>query len=152
QAVEAIMASDADFYEPQVGEIFDVGSMELLVLHPESLTGGLNEDSLSIRFTYGDVSFVFTGDAYKNEDLMMLKRGLPLKADFLQLGHHGSSTSSDPTFIEAVDPNYAIYSAGLDNQYGHPHVEIVDYFKKTDITLLGTDIHGTIKVTTDGKV
>lgn len=150
-AIEAILNSDAEFYNPEAGETFDIGSMELLILHPETLTNHLNEDSLSVRFTYGDVSFVFTGDAYKNEEQMILNRDFSIEADFLQLGHHGSNTSSDPSFIEAVDPVYAIYSAGEDNQYGHPHAEVVNYFEKTDIKLLGTDVHGTITVTTDGK-
>lgn len=151
RAVNAILESDADFYNPRVGELFDIGAMELTVLHPETLTGGLNEDSLSIHFSYGDLSFLFTGDAYKNEELMMLERDLPIEADFLQLGHHGSNTSSHPSFINAVNPSYAIYSAGVNNQYGHPHAEVINYFSGTNIELLGTDTHGTIKVNTDGK-
>lgn len=151
RAVNAILESEANFYEPEAGEKFDIDSMEIVILHPETLTGGLNEDSLSARFTYGSVSFIFTGDAYKNEELQMIKRDYPLAADFLQLGHHGSNTSSHPDFIEAVNPTHAIYSAGLNNQYGHPHEEIVNYFNTTDIDLLGTDVHGTIKVITDGE-
>lgn len=151
RAVNAILESDADFYNPGVGEVFDIGAMELTVLHPETLTGGLNEDSLSVHFSYGDLSFLFTGDAYKNEELMMLDRDLPIEADFLQLGHHGSNTSSHPSFIDAVNPSYAIYSAGVNNQYGHPHAEVINYFSGTNIELLGTDTHGTIKVNTDGK-
>lgn len=151
RAVNAVLESEADYYEPKAGEVFDIGSMELFVLHPDNLTGGLNEDSLSVRFTYGDISFVFTGDAYKNEELLMVECDYSLNAHFLQLGHHGSNTSSHPTFIEKVNPDYAIYSAGSNNQYGHPHNEIVNYFNDNNINLLGTDVHGTITVTTDGN-
>src|SRR5699024_8083941 len=69
----------------------------------------------------------------------------------LQLGHHGSNTSSDPAFIQAVDLEVAIYSAGADNAYGHPHPEVVSLIQDAGITLYGTDVHGTILVTTDGK-
>lgn len=150
-AVQAIIDNEIDYYNPIAGETFDIGDIELTVLHPNNLTGGLNEDSLSVRFTYGDVSFIFTGDAYKQQEQMIIERGYSLEAQFLQLGHHGSNTSNDPSFIKAVNPAYAIYSAGQNNQYGHPHDEVVHYFQEKNITLLGTDVHGTIKVMTDGK-
>lgn len=136
RAINAILQSEADFYEPEAGEAFDIGSMELHILHPHVLTGGLNEDSLSVHFTYGNIAFLFTGDAYKNEELMMIKSGYPLEADFLQLGHHGSNTSSHPDFIQAVNPTYAIYSAGHNNQYGHPHKEVTSYLFDKGINLL----------------
>src|SRR5690625_6781705 len=80
----------------------------------------------------------------------MLQRTSEIQADFLQLGHHGSSTSSDKQFVKTVQPKYAIYSAASGNSYGHPHVETVDLFEELNIPLYGTDVHGTIIVTTDG--
>lgn len=148
--IDAVLESDADYAEPRAGEVFDIGPLELFVLHPKNLTGQLNEDSLSILFTYGEVSFLFTGDAYRQEERLMIERADDLQADFLQLGHHGSNTSSDPRFVEVVNPSYAIYSAGADNSYGHPHKEIVQLFQEKEITLYGTDVHGTIIVETDG--
>src|SRR5699024_6543916 len=112
KTVDAVMASEADYYEPRAGETFDVGPLGIEILHPDSLTGELNEDSISARFTYGNIRFLFTGDAYQNEELEMLSRDTSVTADILQLGHHGSKTSSHPDFIDAVDPDIAIYSAG----------------------------------------
>ena len=66
-ALESVLASDANYYEPQSGDTFDIGSLEIEVLHPEKLTGKLNEDSISARMTYGDISFLFTGDALQND-------------------------------------------------------------------------------------
>lgn len=150
-AMEAIIENDVAYEEPEAGDVFDIGSLELTVLHPEQLTGDLNEDSLSIRVTFGDVSFVFTGDAYTEQENEMIERNKTVKADILQLGHHGSNTSSGQSFLDAVSPQYAIYSAGENNSYGHPSPEIVERIQQMDITLLGTDVHGTITVTTDGK-
>lgn len=150
QAMEAILASDANYHEPRAGEVYDIGPMTIEILHPSSLTGGLNEDSLSAMFTYGDTKFLFTGDAYTEQERLMMKRTDNIEATVLQLGHHGSSTSSDTNFIEAVNPDIAIYSAGEGNSYGHPHDEIVTLFQQIDIPLYGTDVHGTIIVTTDG--
>lgn len=150
KSVEAIMASDADYYEPRRGETFEIGPMEIEVLHPNKLTGDLNEDSISLRFIYGDMKFVFTGDAYKRQELQMINSDLSVEADILQLGHHGSNTSSDEAFLKAVNPYVAIYSAGKDNSYGHPHHEVVSLIQNLGIDLYGTDVHGTIIVTTDG--
>lgn len=150
-AINAILENDIDFIEPEAGDIFNIGNMEISILHPKTLTGDLNEDSIAARFTYGDISFLFTGDAYRKQEQQMMSQNYPLQADFIQLGHHGSNTSSDPAFIQTVDPTYAIYSAGANNSYGHPHEEVVSLFNDSDMTLLGTDVHGTIKVTTDGK-
>lgn len=149
-ALESVLASDANYYEPQSGDTFDIGSLEIEVLHPEKLTGKLNEDSISARMTYGDISFLFTGDALQNEELEMLNRANDFKAHILQLGHHGSNTSSHPRFLEAVNPDIAIYSASEDNQYGHPHEEVISRIQNMGITLYGTDVNGTITVKTDG--
>src|SRR5699024_4556621 len=151
QAMEAVLASDADYDEPRAGDEMEIGAMDIEVLHPSNLTGDLNKDSISLRFTYGEISFVFTGDAYKEDELAMMNRAETVEATILQLGHHGSNTSSDPAFIQAVDLEVAIYSAGADNAYGHPHPEVVSLIQDAGITLYGTDVHGTILVTTDGK-
>src|SRR5690625_7127010 len=80
----------------------------------------------------------------------MIRRTTEIQAELLQLGHHGSSTSSDKQFVKTVQPKYAIYSSASINSYGHPHVETVDLFEEFNIPLYGTDVHGTIIVTTDG--
>ena len=151
QGLEAVLASGADYYEPRAGDVFDIGPLTIDVLHPSSISGKFNEESISLLFTYGDIKFVFTGDAGTNEELEMINRGMNLEADILSLGHHGSNTSTDPAFLEAVDPEIAIYSAGAGNSYGHPHPEIVSRVQDAGITLYGTDVHGTILVTTDGS-
>lgn len=151
EALQAVLDSDAEYVEPRAGDIFDIGPLTMTVLHPDILTEKLNEDSLSIHVAYNDVSFLFTGDAGKKEEHMMMDREIPLKADYLQLGHHGSNTSSAADFIDAVEPSKAIYSAGVDNKYGHPYEEVVSLFEKKGIDLYGTDVHGTITITTDGQ-
>ena len=151
EAMEAISASDANYHEPRAGETYSIGPLTIDVIHPETLTGGLNEDSLSVRFSYGSISFLFTGDAYQSQEKQMIKRIGNLQSTILRLGHHGSNTSSSKEFIQAVQPEIAVYSAGENNTYGHPSKETVDLIKKEKIPLYGTDKDGTIVVTTDGK-
>lgn len=149
-AAEAILASDVDYEEPEAGDVFDIGELTIQILHPKTLTGDLNEDSLSAHFSYGDTAFLFTGDAYVKQEQQMIDQDITIEADFLQLGHHGSDTSTSQTFLDAVKPTYAIYSAGKNNTYGHPHQEVLDRLDSSDIKTYGTDVHGNIIVTTDG--
>lgn len=151
RALEAVLASDANYEEPRAGDVYDVGPLTLEVLHPSRVSGKLNEESIAIRFVYGDVAMLLTGDAYKENEREMMKRASTVKADVLHLGHHGSRTSTDEQFLKAVNPKIAIYSAGKGNSYGHPHAEVVSLVEKQGVKLYGTDVHGTIIVTTDGK-
>lgn len=150
-AIEAILASDASYEEPRAGNSAEFGPMTLDVVHPASISGKANEESLSVLFTYGNHKFLFTGDAGKADEREMLARNSQLEADILQLGHHGSNTSSDESFVKAVAPEVAIYSAGENNSYGHPSPEVINLMDKLSITTYGTDVHGTIIVTSDGE-
>ena len=151
RGLEAIANNGANYHEPRTGEEYDIGPMNLKVVYPSSVTGKSNEESISVLFTYGSVRFLFTGDADTNAERQMMNGSFNIDADILHLGHHGSSTSSDSGFIKAVSPDVAIYSASATNSYGHPHREVVSLIQNTGITLYGTDVHGTVIVTTDGE-
>lgn len=150
RALAAIENNDVGYDEPAVGDIFDVGPVTVEILHPDGLVGGINDNSLVIRLQYGDVSFLFTGDAERQAESSMLSRNMHVQADILHLGHHGSKTSTNEEFLQAVNPDTAIYSAGVDSQYGHPDQEVVDRVNEHGILLYGTNTHGTIRLETNG--
>ncbi|MCQ6276578.1 MBL fold metallo-hydrolase [Bacillus sp. V3B] len=149
--LSAIDSKGIEYHEPRMGEEYDIGPLEVEILYPRVITGKSNEESISLKMTYGNVRFVFTGDAAQENELEMVNSGSDLKAEILHLGHHGSNTSTNQVFLNAVNPEVAIYSAGEDNQYGHPHAEVVNLVRNSGIKLYGTDVNGTIIVTTDGK-
>src|SRR5699024_10815084 len=101
-------------------------------------------------FSYGDTAFLFTGDAYAKQVKQMMDEVMNIEADFVQLGHHGSDTSTSQSYLDEVNLTYAIYSAGKGNYDGHPHREVVDRLEASDIETYRTDVHGNIVVTTDG--
>jgi competence protein ComEC len=148
--LSAIDSNGVDYSEPRMGDKFEIGRLKIEVLYPKTITENDNEESISLKITYGEVVFIFTGDASTGDELKMLQSGIDVKADILKLGHHGSSTSTHPTFLSEVKPSVAIYSAGLNNNYGHPTDEVVNLVQKSGIQLYGTDVHGTVIVSTDG--
>jgi competence protein ComEC len=149
--LKAIDTKKVDYYEPRMGEQFEVGPLLIDVLYPNTISEQDNEESISLKLTYGDVRFILTGDATTDDELKMLQSGVDVKADILKLGHHGSFTSTHPHFLREVKPAVAIYSAGLNNTYGHPHEEVVNLVQNSTIQLYGTDVHGTVIVATEGK-
>ena len=84
---------------PKVGEKFKVGNAECEIMSIEDNKENLNLCSIVIRMEYNGISYLFTGDAEKeNED----KRSWP-KTDVLKAGHHGSSTSSSQNFLNQLN-------------------------------------------------
>ncbi|MDQ0255454.1 beta-lactamase superfamily II metal-dependent hydrolase [Evansella vedderi] len=158
RTLDAILASeDTNYHEPRAGEVHELGPLTIEVINPEKLTGDLHEGSIGIRVIYHDFAVVLTGDAEYQTEYEILERAKrtdgnyeSLQAQVLQLGHHGSRTSSTMEFLEAVNPDFAIASYGKDNQYGHPHQPVLSNLDSLGIILYGTAVHGTIVVTTDG--
>ncbi|MGB5946215.1 MBL fold metallo-hydrolase [Paenisporosarcina sp.] len=149
--LDAIDAKDVGYLEPKAGEVYDIGPMVIEVLNPTGANGDVQNDSVSLRITYGDIVFLFTGDTEEEGERKMISSGQNLKADIFQMGHHGSKTSNTTDFLNKVNPKVAIISVGENNQYGHPHDEVVNRVKDKGIDLYSTHINGTIIVKTDGK-
>ena len=77
--------------------------------------------------------------------------GANLKADVLQVGHHGSSTSTGYAFLNAVLPEMGIISCGVNNKYGHPHEETLSILRDAGADVYRTDLQGTITIGSDGQ-
>jgi beta-lactamase superfamily II metal-dependent hydrolase len=108
-----------------------------------------NNHSLVVKVMYGHASFLFMGDLetsgiekvtdyYKNTAEV-------LKADVLQVGHHGAKNAMTKDWVKAVRPKYAIINCGQWNwgvnadstgqafttyAYGHPNKKAIDLLEK----------------------
>ena len=111
----------------------------------------LNDYSPIMKITFGENSFLFTGDAEKLVEKQVLANGENLNSDVLKVGHHGSTTSSSEDFIKEVSPEIAVIPVGEGNDYGHPHKEILELLQKNNIELLRTDLEGTVVLESDGN-
>ena len=86
RCIDAILASDAYYYEPRAGEAFTIGSAHIEVVHPARVTGDFNNGSVALRIRYGDMVFLFTGDAEADAEREMMARSHDLQATILHLG------------------------------------------------------------------
>ena len=127
---------------------------EFQVMSPEkdAVWDDVNNYSAVIRLSYGETSFLFTGDAESDSEELILDAGYDLSADVLKVGHHGSSTSTSEPFLAAVDPRWAVISCGKDNSYGHPHRETRQLLGDwPGLTVYRTDQDGTVLAQSDGE-
>lgn len=121
------------------------------ILAPVTDYDDLNNYSVVVKLTYGETSYLFTGDIEKKAEKDILEYGADVDADVLKSAHHGSSTSSSEAFIDAVSPEICIIQCGDGNDYGHPHAEIVELLDDYGVTTYRTDQYGTVTVYSDGK-
>ncbi|MDV5114683.1 ComEC/Rec2 family competence protein [Clostridium perfringens] len=152
--VKAVKDEGLKTKELKGGMVIDLGEgAKFEVFTPQkSEYEELNDYSPIMKLSFGDTSYLFTGDAEKlAEEEALAKYKNSLDSDVIKFGHHGSSSSSSNAFIEAVSPKYGIISCAKDNKYGHPHSETLDIIKKYNIKTFRTDTDGEIILTSDGK-
>jgi competence protein ComEC len=98
----------------------------------------------TIPLAEGVKKIMLTGDAPQSVEHLLVKNQENLKSDILKAGHHGSRTSTGAEFLNVVSPSISIISAGKNNRYGHPHAEVLEIMKKSNIKILETSKNGTI--------
>ncbi|MGI6713291.1 MAG: DNA internalization-related competence protein ComEC/Rec2 [Bacillota bacterium] len=135
-------------------EIILEPGIELLVVHPGKEIKGTNADannnSLVLKLSFLDYSFLFTGDVEKDALAQLAQSDFDLQTDVLKAPHHGSKNSLLPEFLEQVSPQSVVICVGK-NSFGHPSAEVLRYWTEKKISVYRTDIHGAITFSTDGK-
>ena len=136
---------------PAVGTQWPLGSATVTLLGPVTQYSETNNTSLVLRIDYGVTSFLLTGDMENTAETDLVNSGANLKADVLQVGHHGSSTSTSYLFLNAVLPEMGVISCGTGNKYGHPHEETLSILRDAKVDVYRTDLQGTITIGSDGQ-
>ncbi len=150
--LKAVNASGAKVISAKPGSSYALGEAEFEILGPVTNDAeDINSMSAVTKITYGETSFLVTGDAEKDEELEIIDNGANLDCDVLKVGHHGSYTSSCKEFITAVSPEVCVISCGENNDYGHPHDAAVKRLQKSTDEIYRTDICGDIVMTSDGE-
>jgi beta-lactamase superfamily II metal-dependent hydrolase len=148
------------------GQTIDIGILSFSVLHPDTLlsynpSGNLrsifktmNDNSIVLRLRYGDVTFLFTGEAGTKAEANILEAGLGVQADILKVAHHGSTWASSPQFLNSVMPKVAVYMAPeRQPRIGplKPDPNTIYALTQVGAKVYGTETRGTVMITTDGK-
>lgn len=133
------------------GETYSYGEMKLEIFAPLRDYDNLNDMSAVSRISYGDTSVMFTGDATTTVEKDLLKKNINYSTTVLNVGHHGSKTSSSEAWLRAVNPKYAVICCGVNNDYGHPHSLITKRLEEFGIEYFETDLLGTIVFESDSK-
>ncbi len=132
---ENIVVIDEDYF-------FEGESFFLKLLYPiEKIEGecidfkNVNNASIVLKLVSEQGSMLLTGDAEHEVESWLMKNYTmeDLKVDVLKAGHHCSRTASSLEFLKYINPSYAICCVGENNRFGHPHIEVIENFKKLNI-------------------
>lgn len=146
--LSAIKNKNLTITQPKKGEIIDLGQAKCeFMTEPIIDDDNINLSSLTLRVEFGNNSFLFMGDAEKQNEKTITWP----KTDVLKVGHHGSDTSSSKEFLEQVNPKYSIIMVGEGNTYKLPKQPIIDRIEKIGSKIYRTDKNGNIKIISDGN-
>ena len=137
------------------GDSQQVKNVRIEALHPErgELIVSLvrNDDSLVLRLTYGQISFLLPGDIGIHSEEEIMENFKDIQSQVLKSPHHGSLSSSSEGFLLRVSPRIVVISAGEGNVYGFPNPEVLKRYGDIGAKVYRTDIHGAVEISTNGK-
>lgn len=149
--LDALENNELSVNEPVIGETFSMQDAKFKIIWTGTNNEDLNSCSIVLKLTFGNLSYIFTGDIEEETEKKIINRGYDISANVLKVAHHGSNTSTSELFLNKVSPQIAIIMAGKENSYGHPHQEILERLNEKNIKIYRTDVDGTILITSDGN-
>ena len=149
----ALSEREVETVDAKRGDTYALGGATITILSPDESDDweNINDWSVVMMVQYGRVKYLLTGDAETPVESYLLENNADLSADVLKMGHHGSNTSSCDVFLNAVSAKIAAVSCGQDNDYGHPHKEVLSRLSERGTAVYRTDLQGSVVFTTDGK-
>lgn len=128
-------------------------NITLTLISPVEQVNDFNNMSLLTKVVFGDTSVMLLADAENREFESILKANptFDFSSDAYLVPHHGSNTSLHEGFLARINARNAVISCGLNNSYGHPHIEIEEYLQRNNIRTFRTDEDGNITFISDGS-
>lgn len=150
---QAAAANHVSVRRHTAGEEFDWGGSKIKVLSPpqdwQPRPKHENDDSLALLITYGETSALLAGDLEKKMESFIANQSP--RAVLLKVAHHGSATSTTAELLAAVQPRFAVISAGYRNSFGHPRQVVLDRLQQNHVQTYRTDMLGAVTFLLDGK-
>lgn len=149
----------AEMHIAKTGDVIDFhDGVTARILYPSKNYKGkkndTNDASVSMVVSYGDHTFLLTGDLPSTREPQLLSSGLlqfTKSITVYKAGHHGSKYSSGEQLLTYIKPEYAVISAGKENKYGHPNSETLERLQKYAKNIVSTINRGTISFITNGS-
>ncbi|MBP9988689.1 MAG: MBL fold metallo-hydrolase, partial [Ruminococcus sp.] len=133
------------------GKKYAFGEINIDVFSPLKTYEDMNSCSIAARISYYNTSVMVTGDIQSDAEADIIKNFGNIKSDILCVSHHGSKTTTSESWLDAVNPHYAVVSCGVNNDYGHPHIDLLKRLESHKINYYRTDLSGDILFRCDGK-
>jgi competence protein ComEC len=137
------------------GTALDIGGVTLRVLHPTppdwEQRRVRNDDSIVVEARYGDVSFVFMGDAGERVEAALAPVVAPAGLRVLKAGHHGSADATSAAWLARLRPDVIVVSAGRHNVFNHPSPVMLERCREAGRPVLRLDQVGAVQAVTDGR-
>lgn len=149
--LDALERKNLKYIVPKVNDKLSLNNSNIDVIYVGSDVTDINDSSIVLKLNYFSNSFLFTGDLGSNKEKEILNSDANIKADVLKVGHHGSSYSTASSFLDKVNPSFAVISVGKDNIYKHPASSTLEKLNKRGIKVYRTDLDGTILFESNGK-
>ena len=136
----------------QDGQSWQWDGVNFEVLHPDVNSYARakikdNNRSCVLRISIGEQHILLAADIERKSERQLFKRNADkLPAKLLLVPHHGSKTSSTVEFVNAVSPDFAVFTVGYRSRYGHPKPEVMQRYRDAGTQLLRSDIDGAIVV------
>lgn len=152
--LKAVKKSKAVYRRARRGQRIDLGGGAVATIlnpDPSRRYANLNDHSIALRITYGDAAVLLAADVGKETEHEILASGANVRAQVLQVGHHGSAQSTSDEWLQAVRPELAIISCARHSRYRHPSRDVVRKLRAYGARVYCTAWHGAVTVTTDGR-
>jgi beta-lactamase superfamily II metal-dependent hydrolase len=150
--VAAVRGDLTRYHILQAGQTVQSGDLTLEVLNPLlPPTGKINEDSIMLKASYGNVRILLSGDVGQVGERRLLAQGQNMNSQIIKVGHHGENDVMSDVFLRHVNPESAIISVSRINKYGRPHPRLMEKLKKAGVTVYRTDRDGHVRLSTDGS-
>ena len=147
--LSAVESDGAEWRPARRGDRFELDGVRIEVVSPDSgwvaSQADINEESVVLLVTYGAARLLFAGDAGIATELHLA--GRIGRVSVLKVGHHGSRGATSDGWLDELNPVNAVISVGARNRYGHPAPETLGRLRGHGVTVLRTDMQGTITLT-----
>ena len=142
----------------QIPRHFEVGGACVDILHPVRKSASSPKDassnnhSLVLKAGFHGRSILFPGDIMAAAEQRLISRApADLDATVLVAPHHGSQSSSTPAFLDTVDPEAVVISAGIQNRFNLPAPAVLARYRKRGCQVLATNKNGAVEIIIDEK-